>query len=175
MTASHGSKASFSWYVDCACVSSEQYCLELWARLKFSVQGMSSHGAIASTWPTWLSSSSLMKNECPTPFSPKIMMAIVDHNTNIYNAWCNIMESVDSICRNNADSIMIIQKNLIISKMVNFKVFMVFKTLWKYWTRKTHKWPKYFSFFLLLVFRPAIRERGSVLYLGMATEILNLP
>jgi len=38
--------------------------------------------------------------------SPKIMMTIGDHNTNIYNAWCNIMESVDSICRNNSDNIM---------------------------------------------------------------------
>jgi len=67
-----------------------------------------------------------MKNECPTPFSPKIMMTIVDHNTNIYNAWCNIMESIDSVCMNNADSIMIMQKKiLIISKMVNFK-----KSLW---------------------------------------------
>ena len=48
-------------------------------------------GAIASTWPTYMTAiklSDLMKGECPTPSSAKATVNI-DHNSNIKNAWNN--------------------------------------------------------------------------------------
>ena len=39
--------------------------------------------------PTWLSWSSLMN--IPSPFSPEMMMIVIDHDTNIYIEWHNII------------------------------------------------------------------------------------
>ena len=74
----YGGMASFSWHIEPA--SSDQYYYWLEQRMRLKSLYADS-GAIASTWPTWLSLSSLMSWRVITPPPPPLRW--IDHN--IYN------------------------------------------------------------------------------------------
>jgi len=48
------------------------------------------HGAIAVIASTTYMTIVELFNECSAPFSPEMMITIIDHNTNAYVEWHNI-------------------------------------------------------------------------------------